>query len=490
MRAAPARDGAGAGGCTIARGTAGGQALRQTRRMARVLLGVTGGIAAFKSVLFVRLATAAGHQVRVVQTPTSQRFVAPETFRAITGAPVLTDEFEPDPLRGAFPGDPQPTHAAISHLALVENADVYLIAPATANALAGLATGRADSLLASAYLAADGPVLVAPAMNHRMWHHPATVRNVARLREDGATVIDPGSGALASKGEHGDGRVAEPEELLAAVEAALAGRAPAGTPPQLGRLALGSGGPGGAGRVGGSGAPGGSSGSVSAGAVLAPGREQDLAGVRVLVSAGGTREPIDAVRFVGNRSSGRMGYAVASQAAARGAQVTVVAANVGLPDPAGCTVVPVTTAEELRVACADAFDATDVLVMAAAVADFRPVAPAAGKIKKQGRTGMTIELEATTDVLVELSGRRRDGQVLVGFAAEHGDEAVVHAREKLVRKGLDAVVVNDVSQPGIAFDSAENAVTIVTAAGDRVVARAAKEQIADAILDDVVAARG
>lgn len=410
--------------------------------MARLLLGVTGGIAAYKSVLLVRLATKAGHQVRVVQTPTSQRFVAPETFRAITGAPVLTDEFQPDPLRGAFPGDPQPTHAAISHLALVENADVFVIAPATANAIASLAAGRADSLVGSAYLAADGPVLVAPAMNHRMWHHPATRRNVARLREDGATVIEPGSGALASKGEHGDGRLAEPEELLAAIEAALAGDEP-----------------------------------------------RDLAGVRVLVSAGGTREPIDAVRFVGNRSSGRMGYAVAARAAARGAEVTLVAANVGLPDPAGCTVVRVSTAEELRRACADAFDATDVLVMAAAVADFRPVDPAAGKIKKAGRTGMTIELEATTDVLVELSGRRRPGQTLVGFAAEHGDEAVVHAREKLTRKGLDAVVVNDVSQPGIAFDSAENAVTIVTAAGDRVVARAAKEQVADALLDDVVASR-
>jgi phosphopantothenoylcysteine decarboxylase/phosphopantothenate--cysteine ligase len=444
--------------------------------MARLLLGVTGGIAAYKSVLLVRLATKAGHQVRVVQTPTSQRFVAPETFRAITGAPVLTDEFEPDPLRGAFPGDPQPTHAAISHLALVENADAFLIAPATANAIAGLATGRADSLVSSAYLAADCPVLVAPAMNHRMWHHPATRRNVARLREDGARILEPGSGDLASKGEHGDGRLAEPEELLAAVEAAFAG----------GNATRASGGP--ATRPSDSTAPGADDDTAPRAASdnTAP---RDLEGLRVLVSAGGTREPIDAVRFVGNRSSGRMGYAVAARAAARGAQVTVVAANVGLPDPAGCTVVPVSTAEELRQACAAAFEATDVLVMAAAVADFRPVDPAAGKIKKAGRTGMTIELEATTDVLIELSGRRRPGQILVGFAAEHGEEAVVHAREKLERKGLDAVVVNDVSQPGIAFDSTENAVTIVTAAGDRVVARAAKEQVADAILDDVVAAR-
>jgi phosphopantothenoylcysteine decarboxylase/phosphopantothenate--cysteine ligase len=296
------------------------------------------------------------------------------------------------------------------------------------------------------------------------------VRNAARLREDGARIVDPGSGELASKGERGDGRLAEPEELLAAIEEVLAGPTPGAAVP-TGPRALGPGGP------------------TPSGAPLEAGEEQDLAGLDVLVSAGGTREPIDAVRFVGNRSSGRMGYAVAARAAARGARVTVVAANVGLADPEGCTVVRVSTAEELRAACAAAFSGADVLVMAAAVADFRPVDPADGKIKKQGRTGMTIELEATVDVLVELSGRRRPGQILVGFAAEHGDQAVAHAREKLVRKGLDAVVVNDVSQPGIAFDAADNAVTIVTAAGDRTVARAAKADIADAILDDVVAAR-
>jgi phosphopantothenoylcysteine decarboxylase/phosphopantothenate--cysteine ligase len=412
--------------------------------MARLLLGVTGGIAAFKAVQLVRLATAAGHAVRVIQTPTSQRFVAPETFRAITGAPVLTDEFEPDPLRGAFPGDPLPTHAAISHLALVENADAFLVAPATANAIAALATGRADALIASAYLAAECPVLLAPAMNHRMWHHAATRRNVAQVVADGVTLIAPGSGRLASKGESGDGRLAEPDELLAAVESALAGDGPSGS---------------------------------------------DLAGLHLLVSAGGTREPIDAVRFVGNRSSGRMGYAVAARAASRGAEVTVVAANVALPDPPGCTVVQVSTGEELRRACGAAFGVADVLVMAAAVSDFRPVAPAGGKIKKEGRTGMTIELEATADVLAELSAARRPGQTLVGFAAEHGEGALEHARGKLTRKGLDAVVLNDVSQPGIAFDATENAVTIVTAGEDREVARAPKDQVADAILDRVLELR-
>jgi phosphopantothenoylcysteine decarboxylase/phosphopantothenate--cysteine ligase len=417
--------------------------------MARLLLGVTGGIAAFKAVQLVRLATAAGHAVRVIQTPTSQRFVAPETFRAITGAPVLTDEFEPDPLRGAFPGDPLPTHAAISHLALVENADAFLIAPATANAIAAMATGRADSLIGSAYLAAEGPVLLAPAMNHRMWHHAATRRNVAQVVADGVTLIAPSSGRLASKGESGDGRLAEPDELLAAVESALA----------------------------------------SAGPGVRGADRSDLSGLHLLVSAGGTREPIDAVRFVGNRSSGRMGYAVAARAAARGAEVTVVAANVALPDPPGCTVVRVSTGDELRRACGTAFASADVLVMAAAVSDFRPVAPAGGKIKKDGRAGLTIELEATADVLAELSAARRPGQTLVGFAAEHGDGALEHARGKLTRKGLDAVVLNDVSQPGIAFDATENAVTIVTTREDREVARAPKEQVADAILDRVLELR-
>ncbi|MFA4928342.1 MAG: bifunctional phosphopantothenoylcysteine decarboxylase/phosphopantothenate--cysteine ligase CoaBC [Patulibacter sp.] len=411
--------------------------------MARLLVGVSGGIAAFKAVQLVRLATGAGHQVRVIQTPASQRFVGAETFRAITGAPVLVDEFEPDALRGAFPGDPAPAHAAISHLALVESADAFLIAPATANTIAALAVGATPSLLASAYLAADCPVLLAPAMNHRMWHHPATVRNVARLREDGVTIIEPGSGRLASLGEHGDGRLAEPDELLAAIERTLDAATTDG----------------------------------------------DLAGLRVLISAGGTREPIDAVRFVGNRSSGRMGFALAARARARGAQVTIVAANVALPVPDGCEVIPVETAEQLRHACGDAFASTDVLLMAAAVADFRPVDPAGGKIKKAGRDGLTVDLEATVDVLSELSGRRRSGQTLFGFAAEHGENALAYARDKLERKRLDAVVLNDVSLPGIAFDATENAVTIVTHAGDRTVARADKAQVADEILDAVVAHR-
>ena len=257
--------------------------------MARLLLGVSGGIAAYKALELVRLAIRAGHAVRVIQTPTSERFVGRASFEGITGAPVLTSEFERDPARGAFPGDPAPAHDPISHLELVSNADLFLIAPASANTLAKLAQGHADTLLTSAALAARCPLVVAPAMNDAMWEHAATQANLATLRARGATVIDPGVGALASKGEHGVGRLAEPPALLAACEALLAG---APTP-----------------------------------------RGGDLAGVRVLVTAGGTREPIDSVRFVGNRSSGRMGLALAAEAQRRGARVTVVAANVSIPRP-------------------------------------------------------------------------------------------------------------------------------------------------------------
>src|SRR4051794_28312435 len=299
--------------------------------MPRILLGVCGGIAAYKALEFTRLALKAGHRVRVVQTEAATRFVGPASFAGLTGAPVLITEWEPDPLRGVFPGDPLPDHAPLSHLALVEQADVYLVAPASAQTLAKLAAGAADNLLTAAALACRRPLVVAPAMNDAMWANPATRGNVATLRARGVVVLEPGTGALGSIGEHGTGRLPEPPELLAACESAIADAAAA--------------------------APSG----------------QDLAGVRVLVSAGGTREPIDAVRYVGNRSSGRMGYALADAAAARGAHVTVVAANVALPRTPGIEYVDVVTAAELHAACAARIDAADVLVMAAAVADFRPV---------------------------------------------------------------------------------------------------------------------
>jgi phosphopantothenoylcysteine decarboxylase/phosphopantothenate--cysteine ligase len=406
----------------------------------RLLLGVTGGIAAYKALEVVRLAGKAGHSVRVIQTPASQRFVGAASFQALTGAPVLVDEFERDPARGAFPGDKAPDHDPASHLELVANADVFLIAPASANTIAKLAHGLADNLLTSAALAATCPLVVAPAMNHHMWRAAATRANVALLRERGVVIVEPGAGDLATPGEWGEGRLAEPAELLAAAEDAV--------------------GPG-------------------------AGHVRPWEGLRVLVTAGGTREPIDAVRYVGNRSSGRMGLAVAEQAAALGAEVTVVAANVTVARPTGggrIRYVDVETAAELKDACEREFGRCDVLVMAAAVADFRPADPHSGKIKKEGRDGLALALEPTADVLSGLSERRRPGQTLVGFAAEHGPEAVANARRKLERKRLDAVVVNDVSQAGIGFDSAENEVTIVTGSGDRHVPRATKAEVAREIL--------
>jgi phosphopantothenoylcysteine decarboxylase / phosphopantothenate---cysteine ligase len=408
--------------------------------MARILLGVSGGIAAYKAVELVRMATTAGHSVRVVQTEAAERFVGRATFEGITGAPVLVDEFEPDPARGAYPGDPAPYHAAISHLELVRRADAYVIAPASANTLAKLAAGIADNLLTTAALASEAPLVIAPAMNDRMWAHPATRQNVETLRRRGATIVAPGTGALASRGEWGAGRLAEPPEILAVVEEAL--------------------------RAG-------------------PFAPRSLDGLRLLVTAGGTREPIDAVRYVGNRSSGRMGFAVAEEAARRGAEVTVVAANVSLPRADGVRYVDVITAAELRDAVREAFTATDVVVMAAAVADFRPSDPSAEKISKTGRDGLTLELERTADILSEIAADRRGDQLLIGFAAEHGDGAVDRARGKLERKRLDAIVVNDVSRADIGFDVSENEVTIVTAGGDEQVPLASKAEVAGAILDVV-----
>ena len=418
--------------------------------MARILLGVTGGIAAYKALEFTRLAIKAGHAVRVIQTEAATRFVGPPSFAAITGAPVLLTEWEPDPLRGTFPGDEAATHAPLSHLALVETADVLLIAPASANTLAKLASGIADNLLTAAALACRKPLLVAPAMNDAMYENAATGENVARLRKRGVTVLDPGTGALGSLGEWGVGRLAEPPDLLAAVERALAAR-------RRGEREFG----------------------------------RSLAGLRVLVTAGGTREPIDAVRYVGNRSSGRMGWAVADEAAARGAEVTVVAAGVTLARNPAITYIDVETTAELAAACAATFTAADLLVMAAAVADFRPTAAHLGKIKKDAAgQAMTLQLERTEDVLAGLSARRRAGQVLVGFAAEHGDGAVEAGRGKLARKQLDAVVVNDVSQPGIGFDAEDNEVTIVSRDGDVHVPRADKRAVAARILEAAATLRG
>jgi phosphopantothenoylcysteine decarboxylase / phosphopantothenate---cysteine ligase len=409
----------------------------------RLLIGVSGGIAAYKALETARLAVKAGHSVRVIQTPTSERFVGRASFAGITGAPVLSDEFEQDPARGSYPGEPLPEHTPISHLALVERADVFLIAPASANTIAKLAAGAADNLVTTAALAAACPVAVAPAMNNRMYLNPATQANLRQLEQRGITVIPPGDGELASRGERGIGRLAEPAQLLAAC-VALA------TPP-----------------VG------------------------DLRGVSVLVTAGGTQEPIDSVRYIGNRSSGRMGFALAEAAAALGAKVTVVAANVKLGAPSGVEVIAVQTAAELADACGERFSDADVLLMAAAVADFRPSRPVDHKLKKKGpEAPAQIGLEPTQDVLSTLSAQRRPGQVLVGFAAEHGDGALEYGREKLERKRLDAIVVNDISRPEIGFDSADNEVVILGRDGyERWVGQAAKHEVAHTILEEVVRLR-
>jgi phosphopantothenoylcysteine decarboxylase / phosphopantothenate---cysteine ligase len=405
--------------------------------MARVLVGVSGGIAAYKAVELVRLATGAGHGVRVVQTPASLQFVGRATFEGVTGAPVLVDEFERDPARGAYPGEPAPSHDPISHLELVRRADVFCVAPASANTLAKLAHGLADNLLTSAALACTAPLVVAPAMNNHMYEHAATQDNLGLLRARGATIVEPDTGRLASRGEWGVGRLADPARILEIVEGLL-------------------------GKAGG-----------------------PMDGLRVLVTAGGTREPIDSVRYVGNRSSGRMGAALAAEAARRGAEVTLIAANSTLPAPAGVRVVEVETAGQLLEAARDSFADAHVLLMAAAVADFRPAEAVEDKISKTGRDGLALSLEPTEDVLAALAGARAPGQTLVGFAAEHGAGAVERGRAKLERKGLDAVVVNDISRAEIGFDAPDNEVTIVTAEGEHHVPLGSKEAVAAAILDAV-----
>lgn len=404
--------------------------------MARILLGVTGGIAAYRALELARLATKAGHGVRVLMTPAAERFVGAASFEGIVGAPVLRDEFERDPLRGGFPGEPVPEHDPIGHLAVAENADAYMIAPASANTLAKLAAGIADSMVTTSFLACAAPRLVAPAMNDRMYRDAATQANVATLRERGITVLEPDDGPLASRGEHGTGRLPQPDVLLAAIEAVLPG----------------------------------------AGA---------WDGLRVLVTAGGTREAIDSVRYVGNRSSGRMGHALAAAAHRRGATVTLIAANVALPGPAGVERVEVESAAELAAATRTAFADADIVLMAAAVADFRPASPADGKIAREGSGGLELRLEETEDVIGSLAAERREGQTLVAFAAEHGGDAIERARAKLERKRVDAVVCNDVSRTDIGFDSDANEVTIVERDSEHHVPRGPKAEVAEAILDRV-----
>jgi phosphopantothenoylcysteine decarboxylase/phosphopantothenate--cysteine ligase len=380
--------------------------------MSRVLLGVTGGIAAYKACELCRLLVKEGHEVVPLVTPGAERFVTAETFRALARRP---------------PGDDVYLH--------LTRADLLVVAPCTANTLAKLAQGLADNVLTEAALAHRGPVLVAPAMNPRMWSHPATRANAETLRARGVVLVGPDEGETA-EGELGVGRMAEPDEILRAATSLLF---PSNTV---------------------------------------------LQGKTVLVSAGGTREPLDAVRFVGNRSSGRMGVALAAEARRRGAQVTLLAANLAVPAPAGVELVETPTAADLeREALSRAAEA-DVVIMAAAVADYRPAEALAAKRPKDTAT-WTLELEPTIDVLSELGERRRDGRLLVGFAAETGAPGLERAREKLARKGADLFVLNDVSRPDVGFDASDNEVTLLAASGERTIAKAPKEEIAAAILDEV-----
>jgi phosphopantothenoylcysteine decarboxylase/phosphopantothenate--cysteine ligase len=406
--------------------------------MARILLGVSGGIAAYKALELARLATVSGHGVRVVMTEAAGRFVGATSFEAIVGAPVLTSEFKRDPLRGAFPGDPQPEHDPIGHLEVVANCDAYLIAPASANTLAKLAAGLADSMLTTCFLACTAPRLVAPAMNSQMYADGATQANLTALRERGVGVIEPDEGQLASRGELGLGRLPDPERLLERLEAVL------------------------------------------------PADRRPWDGLRVLVTAGGTREPIDPVRFIGNRSSGRMGLALAAAAARRGADVVLVAANVSLPTPAGVRRIDVETTEQLAAATRAEFGAAQVLLMAAAPADFRAGEVAGAKLRRED--GLDIRLEPTEDILAALSATRGSEKTIVGFAAEHGND-IERAQEKLSRKDADVIVLNDVSDPSIGFDSPDNAVTLIDATTETQLPRAPKDTIAEAILDRVSSLR-
>ncbi len=377
--------------------------------MSRILLGVTGGISAYKACELTRLLVKAGHEVIPLLTPGAERFVRAETFAALARRPLHEDLYP--------------------HLT---RADLLVVAPCTANTLGKLAHGIADNVLTQAFLAHRGPVLVAPAMNPRMWAAPATRANVSTLQERGVELVGPDEGELA-EGEWGVGRLAEPEEIALRIDQALV-----------------------------------------------PG---SLAGRRVLITAGGTREPVDSVRFVGNRSSGRMGVALAAEARRRGAEVILLAANLQLPAPDGVEVIPTPTAASMLDA-ALALPDVDVALLAAAVADYRPADALAGKRPKDDKS-WTLELEPTQDVARALGAQKRTGQVLVAFGAEHGSSGLERKRAMLETKNADLLVFNDIGRADIGFDVAENEVVLVTSDTERVVPKAPKSAIARAILDAV-----
>ncbi|HSQ21762.1 MAG TPA: bifunctional phosphopantothenoylcysteine decarboxylase/phosphopantothenate--cysteine ligase CoaBC [Coriobacteriia bacterium] len=388
-----------------------------------VVVGVTGGIAAYKTCDLVRALVKRGYRVKVVMTEAATRFVTPLTFRTLTAEPVTISMWADGP------------DAKIHHISLAEEADVMVIAPCTANVLAKLAQGRADDMLTTTALATEAPLVIAPAMNVHMWRKPVTAANVAALRSRGASIVEPGTGELAC-GDVGEGRLAPIEDILAATEAELA-------------------------------------------------RVRDLEGVRMLVTAGGTHEPIDPVRFIGNRSSGKTGFVIAAEAARRGAHVTLVTGPTHLPDPFGCEVVRIETALQMHAEVMAQAAEADAIVMSAAVADFRPAEPAGGKIKKADAPA-AIALMRNPDILAELGASEDVDAVLVGFAAETSD-VEAHAREKLAAKRCHLIVANDVSDPALGFGTDENAVLFVTAEGTERTGVLPKRAIAREVIDRVVA---
>jgi phosphopantothenoylcysteine decarboxylase/phosphopantothenate--cysteine ligase len=398
----------------------------------RVALGVSGGIAAYKAAEILRGLQRAGCLVRVAMTQRACEFITPLTFRALSGSHVIVDDYAPD--------NPDP----IAHITFSQSVDLLLIAPATANIIAKFAGGVADDFLTSTYLASNAPVIVAPAMNTTMWNHPATQRNLSQLRSDGVRVVEPDAGEMAC-GTIGPGRLSEPERVVA--------------------LAL---------------------------EVLREAKQHaqpDLAGERILITAGATREELDPVRFLSNRSSGRMGFALAEAARARGAEVTIVAGATSAEPPANVELRRAASAEEMRAAVMKEVSGATIFIAAAAVSDYRPVTRAVNKIKKSAES-LTLKLERTPDILAEVSAARQNGLLVVGFAAETED-VLKHARAKLESKHLDAIVANDITRDGAGFDTQTNAVTIITRASDAAIELPlmSKLDAAHRILDEIARLR-
>jgi phosphopantothenoylcysteine decarboxylase / phosphopantothenate---cysteine ligase len=396
----------------------------------KVTVGVSGGIAAYKAAELVRALQKQALDVHVVMTESAQQFVQPVTFAALSGHKVITSLW-------TLPEIPDDNlSSAIEHIDAAQSSDALVVAPATANILAKFAHGIADDFLTTLYLATTAPVIVAPAMNVNMWQHPATQANMETLASRNVRIVHPGNGPMAC-GMTGSGRLAEIDSIVDAVIGVLHHR-------------------------------------------------NDLSGETVLITAGGTREALDPVRFLGNRSSGKMGYAIAEAAERRGARVILVSAPTALRAPANCEIVPVITTDDMRTEVLNRVDQASIVIKAAAVADYRPIRQSEQKIKRVGP--LTLELEPTEDILAEVVGRRHPGQLIIGFAAET-ENVLAHARDKLLRKGADAIVLNDVSREGLGFESDRNAVTFLTPQTSQDLPEMSKRDLADRVLDEIMSLR-